>query len=62
MKLIRKGLEKGYDVSTYAIRDYSVWQMHQIISGLEHGLNVSIYAKPCFDTDQMEMLFGRVTT
>ena len=51
---IRKGLEKGLDVSVYTDSEYSDAKMKQIRLGLEKNLDVSIYAKSEFDWSQMK--------
>ncbi len=50
---IRKGLEKGVDVSQYASVEYDWFQMEEIRLGLEAGLEVSLYAKPEIPFEKM---------
>lgn len=50
---IRRGIEKGLDISYYADPKFDWQQMYQIREGLESGLDVSKYAKPELDWKQM---------
>lgn len=50
---IKKGLEKGLDVSIYANPQYDADQMIEIRWGLEKRVDVEIYAKQEFNGDQM---------
>ena len=53
---IRKGLEKGLDVSVYANPDFSVEQMREIAIGLIEDLDVSKYAKPEITVEEMKVI------
>ena len=50
---IRKGLEKGLDVSIYAKPEFVRDQMWQIRIGLEQGLDASYYAEPELNWGEM---------
>ena len=56
IQYIRKGLEKGFDVSIYNKPEYDYAQMKEIYEGMKNGLDISWYAKPEFDDYQMKQI------
>lgn len=58
---IRKGLEKGIDVSIYAKPDFEWRQMREIREGLEAGIDVSSYADPNIPWTQMHNMRPQLT-
>ena len=53
---IELGIKNGVDVTIYAKKEFSPYQMWHIRKGLEQGLDVSSYAKPGFDADKMSQI------
>lgn len=61
IKFIIKGLQQGYDVSTYADKALTGGQMLVIYEGLAEGIDVTIYNKPEYSMEQMNVILGGLT-
>lgn len=54
LQQIRLGIEKGIDVSQYAVKSYQGAQMEQIRLGLQTGLDVTQFNHPAMSSGQMQ--------